>query len=235
MLRERYDRSMAQEWTEGRRFKSFYGDSWYSGTVAGRTVADPQMPDSPWQSVVVRWDRTEDNEDDVEEEVLSPWDLDALDGADETDEAAAAAAATQGLDAAEQRRIADGIAQVSVLWKGESYAGKLTELLIFLSFFFPPAGKVGVGTALCAAGGQGLPRVALVLPRCECEELVWASGLLAYCFLAAHADPVPHFTEHYFGSRSKRLLSPKGLAAVGHHHVDGQLQELQRVRPGRVK
>lgn len=77
VLRTQYERSMQQNWAPGRRFKSFYGDGWYTGTVAERTVYDELAPDSPWQSLVVHWDGAADAP--VEEEVLSPWDLDVLD------------------------------------------------------------------------------------------------------------------------------------------------------------
>jgi hypothetical protein len=67
---------MAQNWGPGDRFKSFYGDGWYTGTVLRHHVYYSRIPESPWNSLLVRWDNPSDN--DPAEEPLSPWDLDVL-------------------------------------------------------------------------------------------------------------------------------------------------------------
>ena len=80
MLADRYDRAMAQNWGPGDRFKSFYGDGWYTGTVKSHHVFYSRIPDSPWNSLLVKWD--DPSEEDPAEEALSPWDLDVLTEAD---------------------------------------------------------------------------------------------------------------------------------------------------------
>eukprot|EP00092_Neocalanus_flemingeri_P004293 GFUD01004614.1.p1 GENE.GFUD01004614.1~~GFUD01004614.1.p1 ORF type:complete len:2283 (-),score=565.95 GFUD01004614.1:61-6909(-) len=71
VLRHIYETAMTVKWNSGDRYRCQIEDGWWYGSVLGVTPFDPNIPDSPFLSVLCLWDSGE-------EERLSPWDLDLI-------------------------------------------------------------------------------------------------------------------------------------------------------------
>lgn len=77
VLKERFNRGMAQRWQVGMRFTSFANDEdgepvAYEGTVIKTDALDTDFPHSPWRLLTVNWD-----DPASPDETTCPWELEA--------------------------------------------------------------------------------------------------------------------------------------------------------------
>lgn len=81
VLASKVARSLSQNYSKGDRIKMFYPDEeeWYYGEIVNIRPKDEQYPDSPWESLVVKWQLDS-------EESISPWEVQPFEKAIDTSE-----------------------------------------------------------------------------------------------------------------------------------------------------